>query len=53
MTIKYAYVAGNDKDYLWFLSGTPAVSKEQKEDFIARSKSLGFNTDKLVWIEQN
>lgn len=49
---KYAYVAGNDKDYLWFLSRTPTVSGEQKEDFIARSKSLGFATDNLVWVKQ-
>lgn len=49
---KYAYVAGDDKDYLWFLSRTPTVSNEQKKDFIVRSKSLGFATDKLVWTKQ-
>ena len=49
---KYAYVAGNDKDYLWFLSRTPTASKEQKEDFIARSKNLGFDTNELVWVKQ-
>jgi apolipoprotein D and lipocalin family protein len=49
---KYAYVAGNDKDYLWFLSRTPTVSQQQKDDFVTKAKALGFDTDKLVWVEQ-
>lgn len=49
---KYAFVAGNDKDYLWFLARTPTVSQEQKDDFVSEAKSLGFDTDKLVWVEQ-
>ena len=49
---KYAYVAGNDKDYLWFLSRTPTVSQQQKDDFVTKAKALGFDTDKLIWVEQ-
>jgi len=49
---KYAFVAGNDKDYLWFLSRTATVSKEQKDDFVNKAKSLGFDTDKIVWVDQ-
>ncbi len=49
---KYAYVAGNDKYYLWFLARTTTVSQEQKDDFVSEAKSLGFDTDKLVWVKQ-
>ena len=49
---KYAYVAGNDKDYLWFLSRKPTVSQQQKDDFATKAKALGFDTDKLIWVEQ-
>jgi len=49
---KYAYVTGNDKDYLWLLARTKTVPESIKQDFVARSKSLGFDTDKLVWVKQ-
>ncbi|MBK2027500.1 lipocalin family protein [Allofrancisella guangzhouensis] len=49
---KYAYVAGANKDYLWLLSRTPKIPENIKKDFIAKSKALGFDTDKLVWVKQ-
>jgi apolipoprotein D and lipocalin family protein len=50
---KYAYVAGGKgKDYLWLLSRTKTVPNEIKDDFIARTNNLGFDTDKLVWVKQ-
>ena len=49
---KYAYVSGNDKDYLWFLSRTPTASQQQKDYFVTKAKALGFDTDKLIWVEQ-
>ncbi|QIV95479.1 apolipoprotein D and lipocalin family protein [Allofrancisella inopinata] len=49
---KYAYVAGANKDYLWLLSRTPTVSENIKKDFITKSKALGFDTEKLIWVKQ-
>jgi len=49
---KYAFIAGNNYDYLWLLSRTPTVPKSVKDDFVKKSKSLGFDVDKLVWVKQ-
>tara|TARA_B110000977_G_C10951921_1_gene445006 strand:- start:465 stop:977 length:513 start_codon:yes stop_codon:yes gene_type:complete len=49
---EYAYVGGPDTKYLWLLSRTPTVPNEVKQNFIAKSKSAGFDTDKLVWVKQ-
>lgn len=49
---KYAYVAGNNKNYLWLLSRTKTVPKNVKQDFVTKAKELGFDTNKLVWVKQ-
>ncbi|MFC4892960.1 lipocalin family protein [Pseudofrancisella aestuarii] len=49
---KYAYIAGNNYNYLWLLSRTPTVPDSVKEDFVKKAKGLGFETDKLVWVKQ-
>lgn len=50
---KYAYVAGDNQNYLWLLSRTKTIPNSVKQDFEARAKDLGFDTDKLVWVKQN
>jgi apolipoprotein D and lipocalin family protein len=50
---QYAFVAGYDKSYLWLLSRTPEVDKELIERFVARSKALGFDTDKLIYVDHD
>lgn len=47
-----AYVAGNSRKYLWYLSRTPTVSEADKEAFREKAESLGFNTGDLIWVEQ-
>lgn len=49
---KYAYVAGDNQNYLWLLSRTKTVPNNVRQDFVARAKDLGFDTDKLVWVKQ-
>ncbi|AIT09754.1 lipocalin [Candidatus Francisella endociliophora] len=49
---KYAYVAGDNQNYLWLLSRTKTVPDNVKQDFVVRAKNLGFDTDKLVWVKQ-
>ena len=49
---QYAFVAGNSTDYLWLLARTPEVSQELLNRFIARASQLGFDTDKLILVNQ-
>ena len=46
----YAFVSGYNTDYLWLLAREPQVSADIRERFIAQSKSLGFETDDLIWV---
>jgi apolipoprotein D and lipocalin family protein len=48
----YAFVAGPDKSYLWFLSRTPTVSDDLVRKFIEKAGELGFDTDKLILVDQ-
>ena len=50
---QYAFVCGPDKDYLWLLSRTSTVNKELIDRFIEKSKSLGFETENLIFVEHN
>ncbi len=50
---QYAFVSGYTTSYLWLLSRTPTISEEIKEKFIKKSKALGFDTDNLIFAEQN
>lgn len=49
---KYAFVSGPDFSYLWLLSRTPELPKEVIDDFIEKSKALGFDTGKLIMVNQ-
>lgn len=49
---QHAFVSGFNRDYLWLLSRTPEVSESLKQDFVARAKALGFDTDELIWVNQ-
>jgi apolipoprotein D and lipocalin family protein len=48
---QYAFITSYNKSYLWFLSRTPEVSESLMKHFITRAKSLGFNTDQLIFVE--
>lgn len=50
---QYAFISGNDRDYLWLLARTPTVSKEIKEDFIKKAQLLGFDTESLIYVDQS
>lgn len=49
---QYAFVAGPDRSYLWFLSRSPTVSPELMDYFVQRAKELGFDTEKLIFVDQ-
>lgn len=50
---QYAFVSGYNTSYLWLLSRTPTVSEAVKERFVEKSKELGFDTNVLLFTEQN
>jgi apolipoprotein D and lipocalin family protein len=49
----YALVAGPNKSYLWLLSRTPTMDEAKQRELIAEAKALGFDTTKLVFVEQD
>ena len=47
-----AYVAGDDRDYLWFLSRTPEVEPAALDAFRERAAALGFDVGELIVVDQ-
>ena len=50
---QYAFVSGPDLSYLWLLSRTPVVADEILTNFVKTAESLGFETKKLIMVDQN
>jgi len=48
-----AYVVGNNRNNLWFLSRTPEVSEADRESFLSKTEELGFDTSELIWVEHS
>ncbi|MDP1765645.1 MAG: lipocalin family protein [Methylotenera sp.] len=48
----YVMICGPDKSYLWILSRTPQLTYPIKQHLIAQAKELGFDTDKLIHVQQ-
>lgn len=48
-----AYVSGDDRSYLWFLSRTPEVEPEALEAFRERATELGFDLAELIVVDQD
>lgn len=48
---QHAYICGPDKSYLWFLSRTPKVTSSQREAFLEKAKSLGFDAEQIIFVE--
>lgn len=49
---RYAFVSGNNKKYLWLLSRTPTVDQSIKELFLTQATELGFDVNRLIWVQQ-
>ncbi len=49
---QYAFISGPDHDYLWLLSRTPTVDEAVKQKFIDMSQQKGFDTSKLIFVDQ-
>ncbi len=50
---QYAFISSYNRSYLWLLARTPTVSDELLSEFSQRAKALGFDTDALIYVDQN
>lgn len=48
----YALIGGDNDGYLWILSRTPQLEQSTKDMLIREAQRRGYNTDKLIWVEQ-
>ncbi|HQQ64193.1 MAG TPA: lipocalin family protein [Pseudomonadales bacterium] len=49
---QYSFVSGPDTSYLWLLARTPTVSDAVMQQFITEAKTAGFDTSKLILVDQ-
>ena len=48
-----ALVGSKSPEYLWILSRTPQVSDEVLGDFLDEADSRGYDTARLIWVDQS
>lgn len=48
----YSLVCGPSKNYLWILARKPEMEESIISELIKKSKALGFDTDKLIFVKQ-
>ena len=48
----HALVGSGSADYLWILSRTSALSEAAKSELLSEAKRRGYDTGKLIWVEQ-
>lgn len=49
---QYALVSGPNRSYLWILSREPKIPNQVKKQYLAIAQRLGFDVDKLIWVDQ-
>jgi apolipoprotein D and lipocalin family protein len=49
---QHALVCGPDKSYLWILARTPTIPQELRALLTAKAARRGFDTSKLIWVDQ-
>jgi apolipoprotein D and lipocalin family protein len=50
---QYSMVCGPTRSYLWILARAPKIDPEVKKKLIARAEELGFDTSKLIMVDQD
>ena len=49
---RYALVGSKSDNYLWILSRTPKMEKDDLMYLLKRAQERGYDTSKLLWVEQ-
>ncbi len=47
---QYSLVCSSDKSYLWILARSPEIDDDLKKVLIGRAATLGFDTNKLIFV---
>ncbi|RJP84634.1 MAG: lipocalin [Desulfobacteraceae bacterium] len=47
---QYALVCGPDRSYFWILARTPAIPESVLSGLVASAKTMGFDTDQLIFV---
>ena len=47
-----ALVGSSSDKYLWILSRTPSITRETAEKVTAEAARRGYDTSKLIWVDQ-
>ncbi len=50
---RYALVIGKNKKFMWILSRSTLIPEEVKSKYLQTAKGLGYETDKLIWVEHD
>lgn len=48
----YSVVGSSSPKYLWILSRTPQINKATKDKILRNLRQRGYDTSKLIWVEQ-
>jgi len=46
-------VAGQNLDYLWILAREKTIPDEVKKNYLEIAEKIGFDTNRLIWVEHN
>ncbi len=49
---QWALIGSSSDKYLWILSRTPQLDQEKLNHILAKAKERGYDTSKLIWVEQ-
>lgn len=49
---QWALVGSGSAKYLWILSRTPELPKETLDTILAEARRRGYDTSKLIWVQQ-
>lgn len=49
---QWALIGSKSDKYLWILSRTPQLGENVKTDILNRAKKRGYDTSKLIWVDQ-
>jgi apolipoprotein D and lipocalin family protein len=49
---RYALIGGDDADYLWILAREPKISESMREALLNEAKHRGYDTTRLIWVNQ-
>jgi lipocalin len=49
---QWALIGSKSDKYLWILSRTPQLNENTKELILSKAKERGYDTTKLIWVEQ-